>query len=205
MPLKDLLKKKDKVSHDDTEPVASPIETPEFTFMRTDTNTQEIIQPPTYEGENDLSSPQKRHSRFRKLSNASSTNNTSTSRSPSGEKRLSQRLHLTSKSRSTSTSSVNLPADLPTIVDEPADAQEREARWEERATMLAQGNPNTTPHTPTEGLKNMQLGNTGRQRSVSASGRIVDASGDVRTLFELLRLGYLNIMAGKYSRSYPAA
>src|ERR1700760_2132865 len=50
MPFKDLLKKKDKAE------AHTPVEedrpdTPKFTFMRTDTNTQEIITPPTFYGD----------------------------------------------------------------------------------------------------------------------------------------------------------
>jgi Sel1 repeat len=148
MPLKDLLKKKEKTSQDanegapapETLPTPQTLPIPEFTFMRTDTNTQEIIRPPSFAGDNDpiptppenLTPPPKRSlSRFRKSSIPSPKESTTPTR------KLSQRLHL---SRASSTTSVHIPPDLPTIPDpytQKGDQQEREAQWEERATILA--------------------------------------------------------------------
>jgi TPR repeat protein len=126
---------------------------PTFTFMRTTTSTQEIISPPTYPGDRSKenlqsatlspSSP-KRLSRFRRHSNAaaqesSSPSSTSDNRSSVENKRLSERLHLSRRSRSASTGSVNIPSDLP----EPTGAVgQEEDKWEERATILARRNPN---------------------------------------------------------------
>ena len=143
MPLKDLLKKRDRIREDvaapqDPAPTPSPTE---FTFMRSDTNTQELIQPPTFAEDDASRIPVQDHhtsklvSRFRSSSNAS----TSSKASSRGEKRLSQRLHLRSASRTSSTSSV-VPTDLPAIEDTADGNEEKEARWEERATILAQGN-----------------------------------------------------------------
>ena len=154
MPLKDLLKRKDKVREDDTAPLdSSAAETPEFIIMRSDTNTQEIIQAPSFTGDTEPTSPSgrpkvaKRHSRFRAPSDSSISSRTS---SP-GEKRLSQRLHLRSHSRASSASSVNVPTDLPGIEDNVDGSEDREAKWEERATILAKANPNTRPGaTPDE-------------------------------------------------------
>ncbi|KIW01043.1 hypothetical protein, variant [Verruconis gallopava] len=124
---------------------------PEFTFMRTTTSTQEIITPPSYPGDSSNlkpvsyqgHTPAKRMSRFRRHSNAaqesseprSSLEGSFTSKH---EKRLSERLHLSHRSRSASTSSVNLPEGLEEIE---AVGQDEE-RWEKRATILAKSNPN---------------------------------------------------------------
>lgn len=156
MPLKDILKKKDKLAQQDV-PTASANTSPsiaEFTFMRTDTNTQEIIEPPTYA--DDVQPPKsppstppsgkQRFNRFRKASSASARSAHSTpEKEPTGDhekKRLSQRLHLVSRSRSSSTNSVNVPPDLPSLEGTYAsqnDSGETEAQWEARATILATG------------------------------------------------------------------
>ncbi len=146
MPLKDLLKKRDKIKDDDAHgPASSSAPSPEFTFLRTDTNTQEIIQPPSHPddttGTTTTTTPHlapKRPSRFRSASSTSVSSRTSSQ----GERRLSQRLHLRSHSYASSRSSVNLPEDLPDIENDGSDDRvEKEARWEERATILAKGNP----------------------------------------------------------------
>ena len=151
MTLKDLLKKKEKTNDDVVAPIVPALEqdpsAPGVTIMRSDTNTQELISPPTFASDNaaahtDDHSTTKRFSRLRSSSNASTTSK----RSSIGEKRLSQRLHLPhSRSRASSQSSVNVPTDLPDIQDMSLEGEEREARWEERATILAQANPNTRP------------------------------------------------------------
>jgi hypothetical protein len=101
---------------------------------------------------------------------------------------------------------VNLPSDLPAIGDEGGDAQEKEAKWEERATILAQGNPIATQkELPTEELRAMQLGNTGRPRSPSSSGRISDVSGDVWIISSHRVSKALTVEKGKYPGSSTAA
>lgn len=183
MPLKDLLKKRDKIREDVTStqhppPAQSPTE---FTFMRSDTNTQELIQPPTFGEEETPALPAHEHhtsklvSRFRSSSNASTTSKAS----GKGEKRLSQRLHLRSGSRASSSNSI-VPADLPVIEDTTDGSDEKEARWEERATILAQGNHTHQDPVATEekgGLRSPgnRISRPGTTRSIS------DAEGDVRT------------------------
>lgn len=193
MPLKDILKKKEKVQNEEiARPASALADVSEFTFMRTDTNTQEIIQPPTHaDDEVQVPKSTKRFSKpFRKNSNASSTSpnppNPATPEKEKNEKhdrRLSQRLHLTSKSRTSSTSSANIPVDLANISDGIADPTEREARWEERATILAKENPNSrtaSPAPPTERLEGMSIGAPSTQRRGSIARSISDAEGDVR-------------------------
>jgi hypothetical protein len=165
MPLKDILHRhgKDQSQDSNNNPPLSP---QEFTFIRTDTHTREIITPsaintsiantatavPTAEDTQSPTTPTtpRRKSFFRRRSHISSTDNLSSpprSGSEKGEKRISNLLHLdhhsrSSLSRSGSTSSVNIPADLPQIdAENVVDEQDREAQWEKRATRLVQGNP----------------------------------------------------------------
>ncbi|CAD6573936.1 MAG: hypothetical protein ASARMPREDX12_006329 [Alectoria sarmentosa] len=146
MTLKDILKKKERIKEDVMSPPEPDPIAEEFTFLRSDTNTQELINPPSFASEAAEYTPHKNErrlsshiSRLRSSSNAS-TQSTQSRASPKSEKRLSQRLHL-NRLRS---SSVNVP-DLPDIQDVAVQGEEKEAQWEERATMLAKGNPNHRP------------------------------------------------------------
>ena len=164
MTLRDLLKKKDKIQHEANHASASsniPGPPPEFTLIRSDTLTQEVIHPPSAPSTNEWplgpsepsasdSPPRtvKRPSSFRSHSARSAApadSRISRSSSYGGrEKRLSTLLRLRSHSGShSSRSSAHLPADLPAIDDDGgasgADAEaEREAKWTKRATMLAE-------------------------------------------------------------------
>src|SRR2546423_8162599 len=205
MPLRDLLKK-DKASNDERKaPVVSQTsEVPEFTFLRTDTYSQEVIEPPSFAGDRKGVSIYPRPStppqtsqassklplgRLRKASNASPS-----PENPQEHKRLSQRLHLGSKSRASSTSSVNIPPGLPTITDpygEDGDKEEKEAKWEERATILARENVHSRP--PTEQMSQLSInpadpGLHHRSHSSSRSIRsISDVEGD-ENIQEAIRL-----------------
>jgi TPR repeat protein len=124
---------------------------PEFTFMRTTTSTQEIISPPSYPGDrssqqqalnlNATAASPKRLSRFRRHSNASGErdDNVGEERTSRDEKRLSERLHF-GHSRSASSSSVNIPSDLPAM----GAVGQDEDTWEHRATLLAKSNPSAS-------------------------------------------------------------
>ena len=206
MPLKDLLKKKDKLSNDEakTPAVSQASATPEFTFLRTDTYSQEVIEPPSFAGdrkgfsipprpstppETSQTSSKLSLGRRRKGSNASPS-----PESPKEHRRLSQRLHLGPKSRASSTNSVNIPADLPTITDpysEAGDKQEKEAKWEERATILARENAHSRPPTAEMSQMSVKPGEAGmRQRSQSRSRSIMSVS-DIEsdeTIQEAIRL-----------------
>ena len=152
--LKDFLKKKEKIKEEVTPSVVSPPEpdptADAFTFLRSDTNTQELISPPSFTDEVAEPIPHKNERRlsshFARLRSSSdtSTRSAQSRTSPKGEKRLSQRLHL-NRSRAPSSSSVNVPTDLPDIQDVAIEGEEKEAQWEERATMLAKANPNNRP------------------------------------------------------------
>lgn len=161
MILKDVFKKKERIQDNVTPAVVDPPpqqeSPPPFTIMRSDTNTQELIRPPTFAEDSTPATPvppeenslSKRLSRFRSPSNASqrmrsSSNVSISSKGEKAEKRLSQRLHL---HRNGSQTSVNVPSDLPDIRDLSIEAEEKEAKWEERATILANSNPNTRPES----------------------------------------------------------
>lgn len=161
MGLRDILKKKDTIedSHDNRrEDAVNRLQAPEFTFIRSDTNTQEVIHPPRgpdsiYEIQDDLNhlsaadaqapsitaAAGSSRSRPRRLSEAFRSNRSSRVSSPNGRitpdrpspgRRLSQRLHLSRGPPS----SENVPADLPEIITTTADG---ETQWEKRATILA--------------------------------------------------------------------
>ena len=219
MPLRDLLKRKDKIANDGLPssapapegklPVAS-----EFTFVRTDTHTQEVIQPPIYDGDDNEPAPSATETekttppttperkrglgRFRKASSATAPSS-SPEAQPEKEKRpqraLSQRLHLTPKSRSASASSVNIPDDLPEIDDaytESGDREIKEAKWEERATLLATNASGTSSSpavvAPTSGLADLNLVVKGGDSAASSRPRSVsDAQGDAN-IQEAIRL-----------------
>lgn len=210
MTLKDMLKKKDKIK-DDIHPVIVPIPQrdpspqPEFTIMRSDTNTQEIIRPPIFAGDNPPVSPEgnsitKRLSRLRSSSNASTSSRVSTQGEKS-ERRLSQRLHLRSGSRASSQSSINVPTDLPDIQDLSVVGEEKEAQWEERATILAMQNPNSRPisqefkprpQTPDQALRERLQGSPkaiqpGGDRPQMGTRSISSAQGD-ENIQEAIRL-----------------
>ena len=154
MTLKEILKKKEKIKEDVTPSVVSPPEPDPiaegFTFLRSDTNTEELIKPPSFTSDAAEPTPHTTQhrlsshlSRLRSSSNAS-TRSAQSRTSPKSEKRLSQRLHL-NRSRTPSSSSVHVPTDLPEIQDFAVQGEDKEAQWEERATMLAKGNPNHRP------------------------------------------------------------
>ena len=200
MPLRDLLKKKDRLDHDQDTPLSPPLpQANDFTFIRTDTHTEEYIKPPAFDADQDTSvaepkspSPTRRSfGRFRK----------SVSPVPSPEKgkkehrRLSQRLR-PNKDRSASNSSVNLPPDLPAIEDaysDSGDRQDKEARWEERATMLASKSPVVPPKALVGEMDNLNLSPGGqspaRPRSISINDP--DSDLDIQKAIQLHETGEL--------------
>lgn len=213
MPLRDLLKKKDKIQNDE---VSIPSLVPEpklpqasdFTFVRTDTHTEEVIHPPYYEGDDTEPTPAPAETerttppttperkrglgRFRKSPSATAPSSSPELQPQNEKRRLSQRLHITSKSRASSTSSANVPSDLPTIEDaynESGDREVKEAKWEERATMLATNAP-VSPVTgvaPTSAFESMTLSAEDKSRSSSRARSISDAQGDAN-IQEAIRL-----------------
>lgn len=160
MPLRDILHKRDelstsKASNQDAIPKLFPPPA-DVTFMRSDTFSQEVITPPATTAPNNHPHPSSESDRppssssrrsfglFHRSHRSPSQSDPSPPHSRS-EHRLSHLLHRDqNRTRSNSSStSVNIPADLPQIVDEQGiDKQDREAQWEKRATVLVQQNPN---------------------------------------------------------------
>ncbi len=180
MGIRDLLKKKEHVEDGDGHP-GSPshpshpyptgrLAAPEFTFIRSDTYSEEVIEggpvpsahhdhdhddgdfaggnPPESSSRLRLSGMLRTGNRSRSASVASNQSGTSSHREKEREsagRRLSHRLHLSRAPNS----SENVPEHLPEIVlPEGGDA---ESQWEHRATMLARENEKhrSRPGTPT--------------------------------------------------------
>lgn len=170
MGLRDILKKKDRIETSDEptrEDAMNRLQAPEFTFIRSDTHTQEVIHPPSdpndyhgshedlnYLSANDATQPTSSNSaapRSSRLSEAFRTTRgsrvSSVSSKHSGgaltpEKGPSPARRLSQRlhlSRSP-VSSENVPADLPEIVTTTAsdDPTTAEVQWEKRATILAE-------------------------------------------------------------------
>lgn len=159
MGLRDILKKKDKIedsSDDDKrQDAVKNLQAPEFTFIRSDTHSHEVIHPPSdptsqnasNENVNFLSASDAQYSggasRPRRISDAFKprTRGSSTSSRPTSmpapdkggpSRRISQRLHL----KRSPASSENVPENLPEIVVAGGE-DEAEKQWEKRATILA--------------------------------------------------------------------
>ncbi|TGJ76294.1 hypothetical protein E0Z10_g10899 [Xylaria hypoxylon] len=169
MGLRDLIKKKDRLGEGDAgySETLNKLAGPEFTFIRSDTNTHEIIYPPNHPVNNRYlsaheprSSPSKSRRSldvFRSRSRGNSllsvsgdsdgdnNNNNNNNNAAKVHRRLSQRLGL---ARPAPKTSEYVPENLPQInvtgiPDGPTDAGHSEAKeaqeqqWEKRATILA--------------------------------------------------------------------
>ncbi|KAK4560626.1 hypothetical protein LTR86_005204 [Recurvomyces mirabilis] len=217
--LKDLLKKKDKLEKERSLPTQEKqddLEVPQFKFIRTTTESEEIIQPPVYPGDEasgksgDASSEKgkekKRHTLgFRKSSAASTKESTADGTTqdenaralpvrPKAERRLSERLHLhRDKSRSTSIeSSTHLPDDLPEAPDAvPAPAREGSKVAAEEKVVTeqreVQWEKRATILAQSNPLLEEQLRQHEKARSRSKSPSISDAGGD-ENIQEAIRL-----------------
>ncbi|KUJ11150.1 HCP-like protein [Mollisia scopiformis] len=184
MPFKDLLKKKDK-GEEQQQDTAAAEEQPVFLFMRSDTNTQELIRPPTFSSHNTPDDPPYADTRnesktsrlFKGRSRSGSVVSTASVSSRASQKsntkspnsrRLSERLHL-KKAEPTSES---VPQDLPDIqlaTGEEDGGDGAESQWEKRATMLARKNEQSRsrPATPLGGSTT----DLGSFNDMSISGR----------------------------------
>ncbi|KAL2009551.1 hypothetical protein VTN00DRAFT_5358 [Thermoascus crustaceus] len=211
MPLKDILHKKDKIGdtagHNQpggAPPVSPQDLIPELRFTRTDTHTEEVLRPPVHDGHNggisgrhspehlSPSSSPNRLSIFRRSRSPSESSSHSPTRAKGG-RRLSSLLGFDRdhSSRNASSTSLNVPSDLPQIGDKNVDNEEREAQWEKRATMLVQGNPHLGPTSrPSSSYSTFDDGLLSprgpRTRSWSNS-RVNDPEGDV-SIQEAIRL-----------------
>jgi len=204
MGLRDKFRKK----HDSGDEASAAPSSPEFTFIRTDTHTAEVIYPPSAGPHQDptedtnqfLSADTKSdsHSKQRRSLDVFRSNR---SRSASGSsqhssaaRRLSQRLHL---SRSPS-SSENVPEDLPEIVmpeGGPDDKDAAESQWEKRATILARENEKhrSRPTTPVHGsaapvIPQLQLGDGPSDDASSVQSKSVSSKAIDEDIQEAIRL-----------------
>lgn len=154
MGLRDKFRKK----HDSDDEPSAGSAPPEFTFIRTDTHSAEVIYPPSADpsrAPGQLLSADPRSDSKQRLSldvfrsGSHSRSPSVSSNKSSATKRLSQRLHL---SRAPS-SSENVPEHLPAIVGGDEDKDGAESQWEKRATMLARENEKhrSRPGSPTHG------------------------------------------------------
>lgn len=197
--LRGFLHKRDELSIEDPsaqKPAVQHIPTsppaPEITLLRSDTLSQEVINPPAFPFEDQPvhspdsdRSPSSTSRRSFQLFNRSSRTPSLSSPTPS-RRRLSTLLHLDNRSRSNSRdSSVNVPIDLPQIVDDKGgNEQDREAQWEKRATVLVQhnsqhfGQSGLSSPQHSEGDLSLQVDQQGRPRSSSRS-QAADAQDDV--------------------------
>lgn len=214
MGLRDILKKKDDLADDGTGPIHDEKQTqqrqppPEFTFIRTDTMSQDFIHPPDG-GQDDITatnldnghlSPTRQPSKSRRsmdffrssrsrsesVSSAVSNNSSTASGASPAKRRLSQRLHI----RRQPESSEHVPQDLPDIVVQ-SSAQDQEGvelQWEKRATILAEQNElaRSMPNSPSlskaefisDGVNAMSLGDA-MSRSRSRSTSSRDGAAPV--------------------------
>jgi hypothetical protein len=191
--LKELLKKKDRIDTDGAQRQQPPPALPqanEFTFVRTDTNTEEYIKPPSFaDSDRDIfasaepkspSASRRSFSRFRKSPSPGAAEVPSPGKEKKEHKRLTERLHL-HRDRTASTSSVNLPSDLPDLADTYTDASDRqdtEAKWEQRATILATKSPIVPANQLTSDLDNLNLGSPGAHSPARAQS-IIDPESDI--------------------------
>ena len=148
--------------------------------MRSDTNTHELISPPTFSSDHsntlhtDGTSEKKTSRLFRRSrspsvnSTASRTSDKSKSDSPKS-KRLSERLHL----KRSEPSSASVPDNLPEITlsqeDQAEDRGVIESQWEKRATMLAKKNESTRSRPTTPGASTVDLPGAFNKMGVSDS------------------------------------
>jgi hypothetical protein len=215
MGLRDKLRKK----HDSDDEGGVRPSPPEFTFIRTDTHSAEVIHPPSAgpdggHGHGQFlsvdanpkspidSKPRRSLDVFR--SNRSRSTSESSHRS-SGARRLSQRLHL---SRSPA-SSEHVPQDLPEIVAGEEDKDGAELQWEKRATMLARENEKhrSRPATPVHVsappvLPQLRLDGSGdgsaERQGKAASSKAID--DDIQEAIKLHEAGRLEESTALFAR-----
>jgi hypothetical protein len=210
MGLRDLLKKKDDVSRG-AAPDAQPVHGPEFTFIRSDTHSQDLIHPPdgplgdvgNYLSVNEPPKQRRSLDVFRSghRSRSRSDSSPAGSGSDGGGRRMS-RFQL----NRAPPSSEKVPQDLPEIVapSDPSDRDAAELQWEQRATMLATQNDRASGASqPTSPMSPMSPGGPGgplygpgpgpgrssRSASVSAGGsRVVSSKAIDEDIQEAIRL-----------------
>ncbi|KAL2182862.1 HCP-like protein [Thermothelomyces heterothallicus CBS 203.75] len=202
------LREKFRKKNDSEDEAGANPSSPEFTFIRTDTHSAEVIYPPSAgpqrdpgqdanqflsaDPRSDSSSRQRRSLDVFRSSRSRSAS--ASSQHSSTARRLSQRLHL---SRSPS-GSENVPQDLPEIVmpeDGTEDKEATESQWEKRATILARENERrrSRPPSPVRGstqpvIPQVQLGDESSDGASGARARAVSSKAIDDDIQEAIRL-----------------
>jgi len=201
MGLRDLIKKKEELAErPQAEEAVRGLGGPEFTFIRTDTVSQEVLHPPG-DGANDnlyLSapasaspsggrSPRRSLDVFHRSRSASVSSQTSHQSSSTTKRRLSHRLHLKRQPES----SENVPTNLPDIAADPQDKEGAESQWEKRATILAGQNElaRSRPASPGPEGRMADMSLESRQRGRSVSSKKIDQ--DIQEAIQLHEAGHL--------------
>ncbi|KAK4674108.1 hypothetical protein QC763_117570 [Podospora pseudopauciseta] len=174
----------------------------DFTFVRSDTHSAEVIQPPgePVGASNDgfLSpgpqTPQKSRRSLDVFRSNRSRSASASSNQGGGHKRLSQRLHL---SRSPASSEI-VPQDLPEIVVPDGGVEDKdgtESQWEKRATLLARENEKhrSRPGTPDHGsspptLPQLRLGDASADEAPDPRVKVVSSKAIDEDIQEAIRL-----------------
>ncbi|KAF2850746.1 HCP-like protein [Plenodomus tracheiphilus IPT5] len=192
MTLKDLLKKKEKITHDTgttTTPRTLSPSIPEFQFLRTTTSTQETIEPPSFPGDptrydKPLLSPEP-HSRFGRFRSKSSAGQSAGWQ----QSKLAERLNF---GRTRSATSINVPDNLPEVGgDGVARTEEEEAKWEKRATVLVtEGLAHGAGGGSQPGTPSFENADFGAVRPAAARGgtESVGAPGDEENIQKAIQL-----------------
>ncbi len=201
MGLRDLIKKREELAErPQAEEADRGLGGPEFTFIRTDTVSQEVLHPPG-DGANDnlyLSapasaspsggrSPRRSLDVFHRSRSASVSSQTSHQSSSTTKRRLSHRLHLKRQPES----SENVPTNLPDIAADPQDKEGAESQWEKRATILAGQNElaRSRPASPGPEGRMADMSLESRQRGRSVSSKKIDQ--DIQEAIQLHEAGHL--------------
>ncbi|KAK4181204.1 hypothetical protein QBC36DRAFT_122335 [Triangularia setosa] len=176
--------------------------TPDFTFVRSDTHSAEVIQPPGEPTGVDsgmylspgAQSPQKSRRSLDVFRSNRSRSASASSNQSGGHKRLSQRLHL---SRSPASSEI-VPQDLPEIVVPDGGVEDKEgteSQWEKRATLLARENEKhrSRPGTPDHGstpptLPQLRLGDASGDEGPDPRVKVVSSKAIDEDIQEAIRL-----------------
>lgn len=227
--LKDILKKKDKIAKDEQPVQPADLPVPEFKFIRTTTESEDLIEIPSYPdvpAENtspsskgkgsSKSGERKYHLGFRRSSNVEETRDPTAAAvepplsptRPKNERKISERLRLNRHSRSPSAeSSTHLPTDLP---DAPAaigptgldggGAEEEKDANEQREAQWEKRATILAQKNPLLEQDLQAAQEKTRQRSKSPS--ISDARGDenIQEAIRLHEIGELGLSTAMFGR-----
>jgi hypothetical protein len=225
--LKDLLKKKDKIAEGGGQSGGqNKLNVPEITFMRTTTESEEVIAPPDFPDNDTGSTPSAKppksaeqkhhHLGFRKSANAELTKDPTAVKEttqqlpvrPKEERRLSGRLHLHRHSRSPSAEpSKHIPQDLPdapeAVGPKSADGGSAEEEKEVKEQREAQWEKRATVLAQSNPLlEQRQLDDEEKPRGRSRSPSVSSSRGDddIQEAIRLHEMGELGLSTAMFGR-----